>query len=325
MRMFAFDPGDHRVDYRDHGWVHIRNGLTPEFHAALREFVERRARERRVEGVAVYGEKQQALFEFPPEADFPGELFDAICAVTGLNRPTMTLSERHIKAYDADANPEPPAHKDRYASQVSVGLSIDIPADSELVLYPFDDVSVNPFNISAAYRQSLDPDERPERRLVGAQEVVMDDSGGDVVMFPGHSVWHLRRRSAGAVNLYLKFNDFNSDPLGEDPTTAERHERTLALLADGADLGRAVPVLGRRMDGLAQHYTRDWHELRQVVVWDPDPVPVLLTDAQFRLVRAVDGKRDVQALAKELGVGMDELTDDVRRLALRAALDLLER
>ena len=36
-------------------------------------------------------------------------------------------------------------------------------------------------------------------------------------MFYGSEIWHLRRRSAGSVNLYLKFNDFDYDPLGEDP------------------------------------------------------------------------------------------------------------
>jgi len=196
MRMFAFDPDEHRQHYQDHGWVHVQKGLSPEFHAALREFVSKRAGEARVEGVAVYGQKEQALYEPPADVDFPGELFDVVSAVAGLNRPTMTLSERHIKAYDDDANPEPHAHKDRFASQVSIGLSIDIPEESRLILYSFDDVSVNPFNISSAFRLSLDPEQRPETALVGAREVEIDDAGGDLVMFPGNAVWHLRRKAA---------------------------------------------------------------------------------------------------------------------------------
>ena len=32
------------------------------------------------------------------------------------------VSERHIKAYEADADPEPMPHKDRYATQDRAGL-----------------------------------------------------------------------------------------------------------------------------------------------------------------------------------------------------------
>lgn len=325
MRMFAFDPADYRQRYQDDGWIHVQNGLSPEFHAALREFVSRKASEARVEGVAIYGQKEQALYEFPAEVDFPGELFDVVSAVTGLNRPTMTLSERHIKAYDADANPEPNAHKDRFASQCSIGLSIDIPEESRLILYPFDDVSVNPFNISSAFRLSLDPEQRPEEVLKGAREVEIDDAGGDVVMFAGNAVWHLRRKSAGAVNLYLKLNDFNSDPIGEDPTTIERHEQTLALLAAGDGVGSAVPVFGRRMDGVTQQHTRDGQELLQALVWEPEPIPIPLTDREFRFLRAVDGSRSLDELARELGTALSELEPDLRRLASRGAIELEQR
>jgi hypothetical protein len=270
----------------------------------------------------VYGQKEQALYESPPDVDFPGELFDVVSAVTGLNRPRMTLSERHIKAYDADANPEPHAHKDRFASQVSIGLSIDIPAESRLILYPFDDVSVNPFNISTAFRLSLDPEQRPERVLTGAREVAIDDAGGDVVMFPGNAVWHLRRKSARAVNLYLKLNDFNSDPLREDPMTAERYERTMELVTAGDALDSAVPIYGRRMDGVTQQHTRDGQELLQALVWDPDPVPIPLTERQFRFLRAVDGSRALDELARELGTELRDLEADLKRLATRGAIEL---
>ena len=125
VRIFSFDPADHRAAYRERQWVHIRNGIDPEFYGHLLDFAERHFSEHRVEGKAIGGAKTQALFEFPDEVDFPGELFDTVASLCGLNRPTMTLSERHIKAYDADVPPDPPAHKDRVSSQVSMGLSIN--------------------------------------------------------------------------------------------------------------------------------------------------------------------------------------------------------
>jgi hypothetical protein len=117
----------------------------------------------------------------------------------------MTLSERHIKAYDDDAPADPPAHKDRLSSQVSVGLSIDIPEDSTLVLYPDDYRDVNRFNVSPDLRASLLEEELPENCLGEAREIVIPDKPGDVVMFGGSSMWHKRRNAASATNLYLKF------------------------------------------------------------------------------------------------------------------------
>lgn len=84
----------------------------------------------------------------------------------------MTLSERHLKGYFDDTPVEQIPHKDRFASQVSVGLSIDIPEDSVLVLYPHDHVSANPFNISGALPASLPDHQRPERIAAEGEEVV---------------------------------------------------------------------------------------------------------------------------------------------------------
>src|SRR3712207_5779516 len=131
MRVFDFDPAEYREQYATQGWVHIKGGVSGDFLAALQDFVQRKFEEQKVEGKAIGGDKEQALYEFPPEVDFPGELFDVVAAVGGLNRETMTLSERHIKAYNSDAPDDPVPHKDRVSSQISVGLSIDIPERSE--------------------------------------------------------------------------------------------------------------------------------------------------------------------------------------------------
>ncbi len=314
MKIFAFDPADYRDQYAERGWIHIRDGIDPEFLAYLKEYTARRFEEKHVEGKAIYGAKEQALFDFPPETDFPGELFDAVAHVAGLNRETMTLSERHIKAYDADAPADPVPHKDRFASQVSVGLSIDIPKGSKLFLYPETDVSVNPYNVSPQLLASLEPHQRPEAVLKGAPCVEIEDRPGDVGMFRGSAMWHGRRNGANATNLYLKMNDFNSDPLGEDPFTEERQRRTLELLAssNGHTPG-LIPVLARRLDVMARQISRDGQEVLQAHLWED--APVVLSQSEWDLLHAVDGRRSIAEL------GADQ--DAVRRPAQRGVLELV--
>jgi len=316
MQVFHFDPADHREQYASEGWVHIPAGLDPTFLAELSEFVSGRFDSHQVAGRGIGGSKEQAVYEFPQGVDFPGHLFDIVAAVAGLRRAAMTLSERHIKAYDPDAPEEPPAHKDRLSSQVSVGLSIDIPQGSNLVLYPYDHRETNPFNVSAALRDSLPEAELPEHLLPGAREVVIEDQPGDVMMFQGSSMWHKRRYAAGAVNLYLKFNDFGSDPLGEDPVTEHLRAATVAAVRDGA-LAELVAQPARRLDTVSRQLTRDpGREVLQADVWGSKPVA--LNEAEVALLRGLDGGRPV---ADVLGEQVTER--DVRRLAEHGAIDLV--
>lgn len=316
MRIFNFEVTDYREEFEKQGWAHIPGGISPEFLEALRSFAASHD-EHRVEGKAIGGRKSQALVEFPDGTDFPGELFDTFATMCCLSRAGMTLSERHLKAYDADAPPEPTAHKDRFASQISVGLSIDIPEVSQLVLYPHDHVSANPYNVSAALLQDLPPDQHPDVALGAAREVVIDDAAGDVVVFPGSAVWHLRRRAAGAVNVYLKMNDFGSDPLGEDPATPTRRSATLtALEGDDASLDHLVPVLARRLDTVTRRYLRDtWEELVEAWVWEHGPVE--LSEDDLRLLRECNGELDAATLLAGGEVGR------LRALAEREVIDLL--
>jgi hypothetical protein len=317
MKIFNFDPAEYADQYERTGWVHIPGGIDPEFLAYLKDFTARRFDEQHVEGKAIGGAKEQALFEFPAETDFPGELFDSIAVVAGLNRAGMTLSERHIKAYDDDAPDFPVAHKDRFASQVSVGLSIDIPEDSYLVLYPHTDVSVNPYNVSPQWLASLEPHERPEVVLEHAPEIRIDDKPGDVVMFPGSATWHLRRHAANVTNLYLKLNDFNSDPLGEDPFTEPRQKRTLELVAAAnGSLPSLKPMLARRLDVVARQRSRDGQEVLQAHLWDQQPI--VLSQAEWDVLHAIDGSRSVADL------GGESVEPAIRRLAQRGVIELVD-
>lgn len=136
MTALAFDPRDHRDAFADQGWVHIRSGVTPAFLDELRAALARVRSTDPLQGAGLKGAKAQHLFESADLRSFREELFDAVSATCGLRRDTMTLSERHLKVYDDDAAPDPPAHKDRFASLISVGIAIEVPEASRLLLYP---------------------------------------------------------------------------------------------------------------------------------------------------------------------------------------------
>ena len=209
----------------------------------------------------------------------------------------MTLSERHIKAYNDDVPAEPAPHKDRFASQVSMGLSITIPENSYLVLYPFTDRGRTPFNISTHMRKELPLEERPENIVKGAERVEIHDTGGDVVMFEGSAIWHVRHNASNARNLYLKLNDFNSDPLGEDPSTDRRREETMKLVQNGnGQLVTAKPVLARRFESVTEQYSRLWDHTRVAEVWDSPPVP--LEDVDLKVLQSLNGQ-SVQGIAEQ--------------------------
>lgn len=321
MEILSFSPDDLQDEFAERGWVHITGGIDPAFLEYAREFI-RQAEKSRMTSFAL-GQKQQSLFEFPDDVDYPGELYDKLSTLCGLQRDTMTLSERHVKAYDPDTVPEPEAHKDRYASQISIGLSIDIPAESTLVLLPHDQPGVNRFNSAAAFRRYLQPGQQP---AIGGttKEVVIDDQPGDVVAFHGSRLWHFRRRAAGATNIYLKFNDFNSDPLGEDPYTEPMRQATLRALADESVLTGLRPTKGRRLDFVTRHYNREWDEVLEANLWGEEPFG--LTQLQYEVLRASDGQRTTSELVRRLAgsdIEADDVRDAVRRLADLGALDLL--
>jgi hypothetical protein len=226
----------------------------------------------------------------------------------------MTLSERHIQAYEANANPDPIAHKDRFPSQVSIGFSVTIPEGSNLVLYPDDCRELNPFNAAAALNRRLQPHEKPEVVLPAAREVVLHDEEGDIVMFPGSTTWHLRRKAANTVNLYVKMNDFDVDPLGEDPATGARRERTEEILATEAEsLGAHKPKLSRRLDYIGRQAVRPGgEETLNYALYSEAPLG--LTDIQHELLKAADGTRTLDELVSDIAAGGD--ADIVRRDAM---------
>jgi hypothetical protein len=314
MNVFTFDPAQYREQFLSQGWIVIKNGASPEFVQHVSEFVEHEIGSDSFDDFAIAGKKGQARYEFPGDANFPNELFDAISVVCDLDRDTIALSERHINAYDKNANPNPAPHKDRDASKISCGVCID-PSDSELVIYPDASRELNPFTSAATYYASLPADQKPEVALTPDQEVVIKDEPGDVMMFYGSAIWHMRRNSARSVNLYMKFNDFDYDPLGEDPNTIERQARSRQLLsANGSSLPEdAIAKVSRQLESLTTQRSRNEIDVRQAKLWGQDPV--LIDEDELQLLQTLNGGATVGSLDQGL----------VRRLAERGLVDLVAR
>lgn len=329
MKIFDFDPVAQAEAYRRQGWLHVRSGVSAEFLDHATDVVRRSGALDVLQGPAIAGAKTQYVFDFPDELDWDTDLYDVVAAVSGLRRDRLTLSERHIKAYLPDADPLPTAHKDRYASGIAIGLTLAVSPGSHVVLHPQTDRGQNP-HLTAGLRDALMPDEQPDVVLRGAPETELHDAPGDVMAFPGADVWHLRRNAASTVLLYLKFNDMECDPLGEDPGTPRRRAATTAVLDDPAALASSVPVLARRFDSVGHETGRGadrstWH----VNVWEGDhrdalPVPRACADLVADVERA-DGSLTVDELAQQGAAGLPgaSVVEAVRMLAARGALDLL--
>lgn len=295
--MFSVDLSSWAPEYQRNGWVHVRGGATTEFVDYVRAHI-RATADNDLHGKGIGGAKEQLLLELPPRMDLETELLEPIAGLAGLDPRRLTISERHIKMYTADADPFPRAHKDRFASQVNVGISIDIPEDSHVVIYPETDALPNPL-LRAGLADSLPPDRQPDVVLAGDPGVEIFDRPGDVIAFPGASFWHLRRHCASAVIVYLKLNDFWSDPLGEDPRTEQRGLWTARLAADPVAFAEAVPRLGSRFESVTREYARDFGSAwLNANVWDQPPR--MITEQELEVIQSIDDTSTVTTLSEKL-------------------------
>lgn len=312
MQLFDFDPGRYVTHLAQHGWVHVRSGVTSDFLEHLRNSVRRRRTEQSLAGSGIRGEKDQFLYDTPPGADLVGEMRDLTAKLCGLERDGFVVSERHIKVYASDASPSPTAHKDRLASQVSIGVSIEVPEGSYLELYPAVERTLNP-HLTADLNRTLPPNEHPDTTLREQPSVKIHDRPGDVIVFPGSSVWHRRCNSANTANLYLKCNDFDCDPLAEDPSTAARTTATAQSLRDSDRLRGAVPVLSRRLEWTGLITSRDGNTRAVAKLWD-SPFTVI-SEVQLKVLDELTNRRSLPSAA--------DTSEAVLDLAARGIVDLV--
>lgn len=329
LQVFNFDPADYAKQYAAYGYVHVKGGINSEFLSFAQSTAQGlMAQHKSLKEWEFKGKKQQFLFDFPEYSDFPYGVKKIVADVTGLPVEKITLCERHIKAYEANANPTPAPHKDRVASEVAVGIPLIVPESSYMIVYPQHVTGANPYNTTAQHRRSLDEEEWPERLLAGNEPLELDVQPGDAVMFRGSALYHERVNPANTVLLYLKFNAMRLDPIGEDPSTLAQRDLSLELLENRTDqaLLDSVVEVSPQLERISRHYTRlYWKEMLQVYVSGQKEFTVSEDELQF--IRNTDGSRTVRQVLETLGVsvsGYGERLPRVRRIIKLGGIDILK-
>ncbi len=327
MQLFTFSPEDYREDYEKQGYVHIKGGVDPEFLASILSSAEGLiAAQKELEEWAIKRKKQQYLYDFPPDPGFRDLLYRPISQLTGLDFDGLTLCERHIKAYEVTADPGPPPHKDRFASEVAVGIPLRVGEGTYVALYPRDHTEINPFNSSAHWRDSLDDDQLPEVVLRDIEPVKIYDEPGDILAFRGSTIYHERMKAAGTMLLYFKFNEQRLDPIGEDPSTPVRRDESLRLLQSVSDdeLVSCSVHVSPQLDRIIRNYTRNsWKEVIQANVWDKKAFT--LSEDELKIIFATDRDVRIAKLFEKLGIRKSQYPAYIRmlrRLVKQQALDL---
>jgi hypothetical protein len=213
--VFTSDPGRYKKDLIEKGYAHLKGILSIQFVGWLEDFYKRALDNDVGEHLAghVAGKKRQFVFDFP--SDTAAEEFrSGMARLIGLNEALFTISERHLKVYEPESNPWPAPHKDRAASQFSIGLPVHLPQGSTVCLFPNLDRRPNEEERAVFLTERDHPDLAKIYQSEAA--VMLNEKVGDVVIFNGSSVFHERVRAAGTAVLYIKVNDQGRDPLGED-------------------------------------------------------------------------------------------------------------
>jgi hypothetical protein len=213
--MFNYDPGTARQEFKQNGYVHLRGVLSQLVVEHLRDFLDRATRDDIDEEGQwrIYGKKRQYLFEFP-NSDWAEEFRLAIADMVGIEPEEFTISERHLKVYESDAQPWPAPHKDRAASEISIGLPVAIPQNSSACLFPALRPGPNTEDKAVFLTDSAHPN--PDQVYQTEECVMLHEQPGDIIAFLGSALYHERVHPAGAAILYIKVNGTGSDPLGEN-------------------------------------------------------------------------------------------------------------
>ena len=287
---FTFDPLKYKQVFSDLGYVHIKDGVAPE----LIDFAWQQTEGYRVDQTAllpkweIKNKKTQYLFEFPSH-ELARNVIDVIAAVTSLPSEHMMMSERHIKDYSPNAQPRPSAHKDRFQSQVSVGIPLHVPNGSAVVLWPDQSRTVNTFDSTREWRDNLEEKELPENVLKDIDPLVLDVRVGDLIIFLGSAIYHERINAAGTVLLYFKFNAKRLDPMAEDPFAELQREASLEILARSSAeelLSRAVEVSPRLLRVRRDLTRNNWRPVLQACM--AGDTNITITESDLKIIKKMN-------------------------------------
>jgi len=229
--MFNFDPGQYRSDLEKNGFAHLKGVLTPEFVSHMKRFLAEALSEAEKESQdwKIEGKKRQFVFEFPSDKD-ADRFRRGMSRLTGIAIDDFTISERHLKVYDDRANPYPAPHKDRSASQYSIGLPVDLADRSTVCVFP----DLEPGHNEEDHAVFLEDEDQGgiDALYASKQAIMLNEQIGDVVIFLGSTLFHERVRAAGTAVLYFKVNAAGIDPLGENIYAREDLSEAVAVAAE---------------------------------------------------------------------------------------------
>jgi len=213
--IFNSDPGLYRERLLKDGYVHLKGILTDSFVQYIKDFYAKAMDDAADENKEwrITGKKRQFVFEFP-SSEAALEFRAGLARLTGLNEKKVTFSERHLKVYEESAPKWPAPHKDRAASQYSIGLPVDLPQGSSVCVFPKMDAGPN-LEERAVFIK--DGDRSDFSDLYKSKDaVILNEQVGDIVAFLGSTLYHERVNAGGTAVLYIKMNDDGRDPLGEN-------------------------------------------------------------------------------------------------------------
>jgi hypothetical protein len=213
--MFKRDLGKSRKAFEAQGYILLKDVLSGEFMKYLKDFHERSmaGNVTEKEKWRIGGKKQQFVFDFGSD-EAALEFRAGIAALTGLKPEKIAISERHLKQYEMDAPDYPNPHKDRGASKVSIGLPISLGEGTSVCIMPGLDRTANEGERAVFMTEKECPD--LAKIYESSDAMFLNEELGDMIVFLGSTMWHERVRPRGTAVLYIKLNDENLDPLGED-------------------------------------------------------------------------------------------------------------
>jgi hypothetical protein len=342
MRAFTFAPHAFAAELKEKGYVHIKGGVSDELLQFAKAQLEecRRSGRNELSAREIKNKKKQYLFDLPNGDDFLHDFMRSIGALTGLSVDQMMLSERHIMVYEGNASALPSLHKDRVASQFSVGIPLEECGDARVTLLPRSARRVNPLDnaiysavaqnspIGSAPAWNFRDSEYPEAAPTGDPATVeLDVRPGDAVIFAGSSMYHGRLNAAKSAVLYFKLNSMRLDPLAEDPSTSIQRDQGLEILERGSDedLLRSQVELSPRLRHVSRRYTRlNWTTVIQAFVTGENEFTISEEDLSFLF--ALQGCRIVRDVLKATGVSEDQMLSQmprIRRLSRLGAIDFI--
>lgn len=199
----------------EEGYVNLKGAASSELVAYLENFYETRVTEpgSDLKKGKITGKKKQYLFDFA-DLKMSDDFRNQICQLLNYDPARLTISERHIKAYDENAARYPAPHKDRSASTFSIGIPIKLCESTSVCIFPNLDRSANDEE-HAAFLKGKTPKEI-EALYALPETVHLNEQVGDIVVFEGSALFHERSNPAESVVLYIKVNNQGLDPLNEN-------------------------------------------------------------------------------------------------------------